>query len=95
MELEAPREVIRSCGLSIAEMQRRRERAVCCGGGNAGFARETEEAFRVDQLRTSQVQDTGARLLVTACPECKMMLDAAVDETKDIAEVLAGALAAG
>ncbi len=91
---DAPRNVIRQAGLPVFEMDRHRERAVCCGGGGAGFARQTEdEGKRVDQLRKGHVRDTGAKLLVTGCPECKMMLDAAVDETKDLAEVVAEALA--
>lgn len=91
---DAPRDVIRKAGLAVTEMDRHRERAVCCGGGGAGFARQTEEeGKRVDQLRKSHVKDTGAKLLVTGCPECKMMLDAAVEETKDLAEVVAEALA--
>ncbi len=90
---DAPRDVIRKTGLKVIEMDRHRERAVCCGGGGAGFARQTEEdGQRVDQLRKGHVRDTGAKLLVTGCPECKMMLDTAVDETKDLAEVVADAL---
>ncbi|MCP3963875.1 MAG: (Fe-S)-binding protein [bacterium] len=90
---DAPRDVIRRAGLKVVEMDRHRERAVCCGGGGAGFMRQTEEeGLRVDQLRKGQVKDTGAKLLVTGCPECKMMLDAAVEETKDLAEVVADSL---
>lgn len=91
---DAPRDVIRRAGLPVIEMERHRERAVCCGGGGAGFARQTEEdGQRVDQLRKDHVRETGAKLLVTGCPECKMMLDAAVEDTKDLAEVVADALA--
>ncbi len=91
---DAPREVIRQAGLPLIEMDRNRQRAVCCGGGGGGFARQTEdEGKRVDQLRKGQVKDTGAKLLVTGCPECKMMLGAAVEQTKDLAEVVAEALA--
>ncbi|MEM7356286.1 MAG: (Fe-S)-binding protein [Acidobacteriota bacterium] len=90
---DAPRDVVRKTGLKVLEMDRHRERAVCCGGGGAGFTRQTEEeGTRVDQLRKGHVRETGAKLLVTGCPECKMMLDAAVDETKDLAEVVADAL---
>ena len=90
---DAPRDVLRKAGLPVVEMERHRKRAVCCGGGGAGFARQTEEeGTRVDQLRKGHVKDTGAKLLVTGCPECKMMLDAAVEETKDLAEVVAEAL---
>ncbi len=87
-----PREIIRQCGLEITEIERHGKRAVCCGGGSAGFVREQEVEVRVDQVRKDQVSAVGARLLVTACPECKMMLDSAVDETKDIAEVVAAAM---
>ncbi len=75
---DAPRDVIRQAGLKVTEMERHRQRAVCCGGGGAGFARQTEEeGTRVDQMRKNHVKETGAKLLVTGCPECKMMLDAA------------------
>lgn len=90
---DSPREVIRRTGLKVLEMDRSRERAVCCGGGGGGFARQTEEeGKRVDQLRKGHVRETGAKLLVTGCPECRMMLDASVEETRDLAEVVADAL---
>jgi len=87
-----PREIIRQCGFEITEIERHGKRAVCCGGGSAGFVREQEVELRVDQVRKDQVSAVGAQLLVTACPECKMMLDSAVDETKDLAEVVAAAM---
>jgi Fe-S oxidoreductase len=90
---DAPRQVARSAGLEIVEMERHRRRAVCCGGGNAGFMSQREEEVRVDQIRKDQVKETGVGLLVTGCPECKMMLTAAAPETKDLAEVVAEAMA--
>ncbi|MCP4656039.1 MAG: (Fe-S)-binding protein [bacterium] len=89
---DTPRELIRQCGLEITEIERHGKRAVCCGGGSAGFVREQEVEVRVDQVRKDHVAAVGAQLLVTACPECKMMLDSAVDETKDLAEVVAAAM---
>ncbi len=89
---DAPRDVARGAGLQIVEMQRHRQKAVCCGGGNAGFMSQREEEVRVDQIRKGHVQETGAKLLVTGCPECKMMLTAAVEDTKDLAEVVADAM---
>ena len=75
-------------------MARSGSRAVCCGGGNAGFVREQEVEVRVDQLRSQHVRDTGAEMLITGCPECKMMLGAATKETRDIAEVVRAAMTA-
>ncbi len=89
---DAPRDLIRSAGFNITEMQRHGEKSMCCGGGSAGFVREQNVKKRVDQTRKEQVRETEAKLLVTACPECKMMLNAAVEETKDLAQVVAEAL---
>ncbi len=89
---EAPRRVMAAAGLKVLEMDRNRERAVCCGGGNAGFMREPKVSKRVDQIRGEQVRQTGAKWLVTACPECTMMLKTATEETKDLAEILAEVL---
>lgn len=91
-EFDAPRDLIRAAGLEVDEMDRSKRKAVCCGGGSAGFMSQTEEEVRVDQIRKQHVRDTGAKLLVTGCPECKMMLTAATDMTKDVAEVVAEAL---
>ncbi len=90
---DEPRDLLAAAGHPVTEMPRRRERSYCCGGGSAGFARESEEPTRVDQKRKAEVVATGAKLLVTACPECKMMLNSAVEETMDLAEVVAAALA--
>jgi Fe-S oxidoreductase len=43
----------------------------------------------VDQERKDEIASSGATTLVTACPECKMMLNAAVEETLDLGELVA------
>ncbi|KAA3616141.1 MAG: (Fe-S)-binding protein [Calditrichaeota bacterium] len=91
-DFNTSRKLINSIGYNVVEMQRSHDKAVCCGGGNAGFVREQKVDKRVDQTRKEHVRESGAQLLVTACPECKMMLNAAVEETKDIAQVVAEAI---
>jgi Fe-S oxidoreductase len=86
---DAPRRVLRSAGYQLRELRRRRERALCCGGGSAGFVREQTVARRIDQERKAEIAASGVGSLVTACPECKMMLNAAVEQTRDLAEVVA------
>jgi len=86
---EAPRRLIAQAGFELKELPRHGTRSFCCGGGSAGFAREQEVKKRVDQERKREVADSGANVLITACPECKMMLNAAVEETKDLAELVA------
>lgn len=93
-QVEAPRRVLAAAGTTLAELPRRGARTLCCGGGGGAFAREQKTGKRIDQPRRAEIAASGAPLLVTACPECRMMLGAAVDETRDIAEVVAGALRA-
>ncbi|MDJ0656567.1 MAG: (Fe-S)-binding protein [Xanthomonadales bacterium] len=86
---DEPRSLIQQTGNSLIELPRHGARSFCCGGGSAGFARghETGEG-RVDLERKKEVSECGARTLVTGCPECKMMLDGAVDNTMDLAELI-------
>lgn len=87
---DEPRQVIARAGFEITELERRRERTYCCGGGAAGFAIPTaDEDHRVDVERKKEIKASGADILVTACPECKIMLDATVDETLDLVELVA------
>lgn len=90
---DAPRGVIAAAAGRLTELPRRRDRSYCCGGGGAGFTREQEVEKRVDQERKDEIVASGANLLITSCPECKMMLDAAVDETMDLAELVAASMA--
>ncbi len=91
-DFSTSRSLIKKLGYNLVEMERCRERAICCGGGSAGFVREQKVEKRVDQTRKEHVRESRANLLITACPECKMMLNAAVEETRDIAQVVAEAL---
>jgi Fe-S oxidoreductase len=87
---QPPRDIIASSGGQFTELPRTRARSFCCGGGAAGFATTQDSGgMRVDQARKQEISESGAQLLVTSCPECKMMLNTAVQETLDIAEFLA------
>lgn len=89
---EAPRAIIAKLGYELTELPRHGERSFCCGGGCAGFAREQKVAKRVDQERKAEIAASGAQVLITSCPECKMMLNAAVETTQDLAELVASAM---
>ena len=89
---DAPRDAIRRAGGNLIELERHGERSFCCGGGSAGFMREQEVTRRVDVERKEEIAASGATTLVTSCPECKMMLNAAVEETVDLAEWVASSL---
>ncbi len=91
-ETAAPRAVLAAAGVSLANLPNQGARTLCCGGGAAGFVREIRHGKRVDPPRRDEIVASGAKRLVTACPECRMMLDAAVEQTQDIAELLAASL---
>jgi Fe-S oxidoreductase len=77
---EAPRDIIQSIpGLRLIEMDRSRERSLCCeGGGGRMWLEGTNIEERLAHQRVQQAIDVGAQLLVTACPFCVLTLDDAI-----------------
>ncbi len=102
-EFDAPRAVLGGLGATVAEMERSRERAFCCGGGGGrAFAVEPPDQ-RINVTRAQQTRATGAPVVATACPFCLLMLDdgcktaarndgGAPQQVRDIAELLDDAL---
>lgn len=88
----APRAVIERAGGELRELPRHGTKSFCCGGGSAGFVREQKVARRIDQARKAEIAASGVKVLITACPECKMMLNSAVEDTRDLAEWVAEAI---
>ncbi|MFC1919392.1 (Fe-S)-binding protein [Chloroflexota bacterium] len=70
---DQPRNIIESVeGLEILEMADTRAKALCCGASpwaNCGFVNK-----QIQKERLSQAGDTGADVLITACPKCKIHL---------------------
>ena len=67
-------------GIERVEMPRNRADSLCCGGGGGNFftdlvcsGPDTSAAARV-----KEAADTGAQIIVTACPICTVMLKDAV-----------------
>ncbi|HET8588030.1 MAG TPA: (Fe-S)-binding protein [Nakamurella sp.] len=69
-----PRELIGASGVTLAEMPRNSERALCCGAGGARMWMEERIGKRINLERTDEALDTGATQIVTACPFCRVML---------------------
>jgi Fe-S oxidoreductase len=66
----APRDVLKFINLEVIEMKRNREDTYCCGAGSinpayGAFARKVAEE------RIKEFLETGAEVLVTACPYCE------------------------
>ncbi len=74
-EYEAPREVVRALYEELTEMERSRERGLCCGAGGAQMFKEEETGTkRVSRQRTEEIIATGAKIVALNCPYCKIML---------------------
>jgi Fe-S oxidoreductase len=99
---DEPRMVLQSIpGLKLVEMDRSRERSLCCeGGGGRMWLEGTNPEIRLAQQRVQEALGTGAEILVTACPFCMLTLDEAVKhlnaqdriQVMDVAELAAQAL---
>jgi Fe-S oxidoreductase len=69
---DAPREILEAIpGITLVEMNRIREYSFCCGGGGGARTGKLEFAQATAQKRVQEAEDTGAALLVTACPFCE------------------------
>ena len=77
---EAPRAVLKHIpGLKLVEMDRSRERSLCCeGGGGRMWLEGTNIEERLAHQRVQEAIDSGAEILATACPFCVLTLEDAV-----------------
>jgi Fe-S oxidoreductase len=98
---DPPRQLLAALpGVEVAEMRHSRELAVCCAGGAWSSCDRFAKQIQVGRLR--EARETGAEVLVTACPKCRIHLACAMRDPnlsgeialpmKDLAEVLAEAL---
>ena len=99
---DEPRAVLSAIpGVTLVEMQRSRADALCCGGGGGRMWIDTKAGERFADLRVADVAETGADILVTACPNCIACLEDSLKmagsavRVMDVAEVVAEALDVG
>ncbi len=92
---DAPRQVIEAMpGAEFREMDASRENALCCGGGGDVQIVDESVTSAVATRRLGQAQRTGARVLLSACQQCKRTLMAAARRDKirmrvmDLAELV-------
>jgi Fe-S oxidoreductase len=92
---DAPRQVVEGIhGIEFREMDASREEALCCGGGGDVQIVDESVTAAVADRRLGQAQRTGARVLLSACQQCKRTLMAAARRNKvrmrvmDVAELV-------
>ena len=77
---DQPRAILQAIpGLELVEMDRSRERSLCCeGGGGRMWAEGTNLEDRLAFQRVHEAAETGAEILAVACPFCLLTLEDAV-----------------
>jgi Fe-S oxidoreductase len=99
----APRQILRSCGISVEEAAHHGQNTQCCGAGGAQLFiaddQRDQAKPRVSELRFTQLAKTKTSTVVVACPYCPIMLRDAANRVQrddleiiDIAEIVAKAL---
>jgi Fe-S oxidoreductase len=101
---DEPRHILRSIpGVEFEDLDRSRERSVCCeGGGGRMWAEGTNIEERLAHQRVRDAVDLGAEVLAVACPFCLLTLEDAVKilglddkiQVMDIMELVAQAMVA-
>ncbi len=98
---EAPRQILTAVpGLELVEMERSRDRAMCCGAGGGGMWNEVKVGGHISHVRIEQAMEVQPEVVASSCPFCMVMFDDARKtlgleeklETLDLAEIVAAAL---
>jgi Fe-S oxidoreductase len=96
---EPPRYVLKNIpNTTFVEVDTGPGRSLCCGGGGGRMWLEERIGKRISEIRTERFVNSGAQMLLTACPYCLQMFDDAIKANKsseslsvmDIAELVAG-----
>lgn len=78
-EYEAPRNVIQTIS-KLVEMENIKEKSRCCGSGGGVKSAYGDLSNSIANLRVKEAEETGADLLVSACPFCKLNLSQNSDD---------------
>ncbi len=86
-EYEAPRNVIKTIS-DLVEMENIKEKSRCCGSGGGVKSAYGDLSNSIANLRIKEAEETGADLLISACPFCKLNLSQNSDdlEVLDLSE---------
>jgi Fe-S oxidoreductase len=78
---EEPRILLEATGTDLVEMPKNRANAICCG--SAGWVSCGACAKGIQLSRLRQAKATGATLMVTACPKCRIHFSCALGDADD------------
>ena len=73
---DEPREIISAIpGINLVEMKHHGLDSLCCGGGGGRMWQDLKGEVKMSEVRIKEAEATGAQILVTACPLCRIMLE--------------------
>lgn len=89
---DEPRAVIEAIG-ELLEPASTRENALCCGSSVANTAISDSQQVRIARSVAAELEQTGADVIVTACPLCKKAIGRGTRrEIRDLSEIVAAAV---
>ena len=78
---DAPRQILNAIpGLKLTELERSREKGLCCGAGGGRMWMEEKLGSRINQTRMKEIVDSGAGSVGVSCPFCMVMIGNAKEE---------------
>jgi len=99
--IKEPRKILKALTNNFVEIPEHGKDTRCCGGGGLLQAIDNDLRIKIGVERIRQAESTGAKIITSACPSCKLtLLDAAKSigssiEVLDIVEFLAKQLVSG
>ncbi|PVV21896.1 MAG: heterodisulfide reductase [gamma proteobacterium symbiont of Ctena orbiculata] len=85
-----PRELLNSVAENFVEMKDHGVMNWCCGGGGGVSANERAEPLRlrVFERKKQQLQETGVNTMVTACANCRIILEEGIEHNEMDTQVI-------
>jgi Fe-S oxidoreductase len=92
--------LIEKLDAALLEMKRSKRNGLCCGAGGAQMFKDAEPGDKeINIERTEEAIETGAQIIVAACPFCNTMMSDGLKATNqegkievlDVAELIANA----
>ena len=82
--IEQPRNLMNMVTTNFVEMTDHGKWNWCCGGGGGVSSNEDAEELRIKAFKRKkeQIEETGADVLVTACANCRLVIEEGLEEYK-------------
>ncbi|MGB0453525.1 MAG: heterodisulfide reductase-related iron-sulfur binding cluster [Bacteriovoracaceae bacterium] len=82
-EYDAPREILGAIpGLKLNEMEKNKDKALCCGMGGGNMWYELPEGEHISKSRLEHVADTEVKKLATSCSYCLINFNSSKSQVK-------------